>query len=146
MTRAAANVVIPDLLFQRGNFLTWPYAQKQRLLADNQITVVVNLWTKVDSDLSTDEPGRVYLHWPIPGDRVPAEWRLMRSFLGALLRANRRVLVHCEAGVNRSVWLCALLLADLEDISGTEALQRVEAAIGRIHVRSALREHLEGLK
>jgi protein-tyrosine phosphatase len=41
------------------------------------------------------------------------------------LRAGRRVLVHCYAGMNRSTTVCCAALMMLEGISAEEALARV---------------------
>jgi predicted protein tyrosine phosphatase len=41
------------------------------------------------------------------------------------LRAGQRVLVHCSAGLNRSVTICCAALMQLEHLSAEEALNRV---------------------
>lgn len=43
-----------------------------------------------------------------------------------LLRANKRVLIHCMAGVNRSATLTCATLMYIEGIGAREALQRVQ--------------------
>jgi protein-tyrosine phosphatase len=48
-----------------------------------------------------------------------AEWVIER------LRAGQRVLVHCLAGLNRSVTVCCAVLILLEGISAETALERV---------------------
>jgi protein-tyrosine phosphatase len=106
--RASARTIAPGRLYQRGHFLTWPRAQKWSLIEELGIRTVVNLWVKVDPDLSNDK-GLLYINWPIPGDRIPPDVDLMVPWLAKLLDRGP-MLVQCEAGVNRSMWLCGRLL------------------------------------
>lgn len=108
-TRAWARDVVPGRLYQRGHFLTWPSEQKWDMLRELNIKTVVNLWVKVDPDLS-NSAGLVYITWPIAGDEVPPDADLMVPFLARLLDRGP-MLVQCEAGVNRSLWLCGRLMA-----------------------------------
>lgn len=41
------------------------------------------------------------------------------------LQANKRVLVHCAAGMNRSATICCAVLMILEGVSANTALERV---------------------
>jgi hypothetical protein len=53
--------------------------------------------------------------------RAEAEWVIER------LRAGQRVLVHCAAGMNRSITICCAVLVLLEGLTAEAALERVRA-------------------
>lgn len=92
------------------------------------ITVVFNLWNKVDPDLS----GQVlYVNWPIRGNAMPDHADLMVTYAASLLASGERLLVHCEAGVNRSAWFCAAILAKATDTTYDAALEKVQRRIPR---------------
>lgn len=142
-SRAAMHEVLtPKRLWQRGQFLTWPAEQKWGMLRSVNVTTVVNLWTKVDPDLSAPSPnggGILYINWPITSDRVPPETDSMVAFLATLMITKPGgMLVHCEAGVNRSAWLCARLIAAVEIVSRPDALEWVTNRINRVNLRPAL--------
>jgi len=81
-----------------------------------------SLWVKGDQ---VDPPDR----WSCKGEGLrgmergeiveEAEWVLSR------LRGGQRVLVHCSAGLNRSVTVCCAVLILLEGLSAEAALKRV---------------------
>jgi protein-tyrosine phosphatase len=128
MSRAGVNIVIPGKLYQRGHFLTWPAAQKHRLFKDTGITMVVNLWSKVDPDLSADQAGRIYLCWLCSPSAVPPDADRMTDAVASLIGGGHRALIHCEAGRGRSVWFSARVLAAVTGISGAEALEAIKVA------------------
>lgn len=132
--RRRVNMVTPRL-FQRANFLTWDLKGKRAMLEDLRIDIVVNLWDKADPDLSN---GLVrYLNWPMSGIQPPADASLLATFLANCMMHGRHVLVHCEAGRNRSVWLCArILVAGGADPSS--ALGIVKAHVPQAKVNSRL--------
>lgn len=132
-TRGAFNEIIPGL-YQRGNFLKWPYDQKRLTLQRHGISVVFNLWNKVDPDLS----GQVlYVNWPIAGNAMPEHAELMVTYAASLHAAGEILLVHCEAGVNRSAWFCAEIVARALDCSYDEALARVQRKVPRANPHRA---------
>ena len=130
--RAQAVTILEDRIYQRGQFLTWPRDQKVEMLRRNGIDVVVNMWSKVDPDLSGE---CLYVCWECSPSALPADAEHMISFLLGLLAADHRVLVHCEAGRGRSVWLATRLLAARTGWSRIVALA---------HVRSMVSDSLKG--
>lgn len=140
--RAALRTIIPGKLYQRGQFLTWPYNQKHRLLREHGITFVVNLWHKIDPDLSSSQLGWLYLNWLCSPSHVPPAADLMTNFVTLALEDGHRVLVHCEAGRGRSVWFVTRVLATYRNIPGPAALAEVETSVPNHNLRSDLREDL----
>lgn len=140
MAKRGALVEVFPGVYQRGNFLSWPYAQKQALLAQYGITVVFNLWNKVDPDLSGS---CLYVNWPIRGNAMPDNADAMVSLGAALLNRGERLLIHCEAGVNRSVWFCAAIIAQANNWSMDKALALAEGRIPRADPHRAFREEQE---
>jgi len=128
MSRASANTIIEGKLYQRGHFLTWPAAQKWRMLENAGITMVVNLWSKVDPDLSGEEQGRIYLCWLCSPSAVPHDADLMTEIVANLIMAGHCALIHCEAGRGRSVWFSARVLAVVNSLSGARALELTKLA------------------
>jgi hypothetical protein len=106
--------------------LTWPAAQKQRLFRDIEATMVVNLWSKVDPDMSTDEQGRIYLCWLCSPSAVPEDADLMTRIVADLILSGHCALIHCEAGRGRSVWFSARVMAAVMDMPGSEALEEIK--------------------
>lgn len=105
------------------------------------VDTVVNLWSKIDPDLSPEALGLTYINWHTSPSDVPADWREMVSFLTAWLHRGHTLLVHCEAGRGRSVWLCGWLLRTFEGLTGPEALARLEGLINH-NLTPTLRAHL----
>lgn len=109
--REGLHEIIPGRLYQRGNMLKWPAARKRQVLGERGISVVVNCWNKVDPDLS----GMVdhYLDWPIATNELPPDADLVTEYVAGLVRAGHIALIHCEAGVNRSVWFALRVALEL---------------------------------
>lgn len=127
--RAGVHEIIPGKLYQRGQFLTWPYKQKRALLDRYSITMVVNLWSKIDSDLSPEEHNRIYLNWYCSPSEIPPNAGLLINWLVDALQARYRILIHCEAGKGRSVWLTTRVVASYLNISTEAALTKVESVL-----------------
>jgi protein-tyrosine phosphatase len=136
--RQGVNVIIPGLLYQRGHFLTWTYEQKQTLLEDLGVSVVVNLWHRVDPDLSRDIPGTVYLNYPMSPSAMPSDLAAIEDLLARLLSAGHVTLIHCEAGKGRSVWLSTRLLARQLGIPKAQAWALVKQVVPGYRVHGPL--------
>jgi hypothetical protein len=71
--------------------------------------VVVDL----DCDLPALPGVGLYVHWPIVDGPLPLDRDLLvalADMVGSLRRADKRILVHCAGGINRSALLCAVIL------------------------------------
>lgn len=55
------------------------------------------------------------------------------QYIATLLKTGRKILIHCDGGVFRSVFMTALVVSLVEDIPGTNALAFVQKARGRMH-------------
>ena len=132
--RMGVKLVAPGLL-QRGQFLTWPHARKWQMIEDLGIGLVINLWLKTDPDLS----GLSYINMPMPGDEVPKNAEHIAHL--AAHWTGGAVLVHCEAGVNRSAWFCARVLM-AKGLSGEDAYQHVMQAVPRARIHATLKADL----
>lgn len=142
MRTVKLNEIIPGKLYQRGQFMTFPVISKIQMLERYDIGMVVNLWYRPDPELHIKD-GLIYIHWPIGGGEVPFMDSHMINFLNDHLSNGTKVLVHCEAGVNRSIWLATRLVMKQEVLSGAEAFQIVSNAVGRTKVRSGLMVDLD---
>lgn len=140
MSRGGVNTIIPGRLYQRANFLTWPYASKRAMLTRLEVDVVVNLWRPLDSDLADDGRGgeRVYLNVHMRGDAPPPNAMALVRYLTDMLANGSRMLVHCEAGRNRSAWLCARLLMSAAGAAPLQAIGAVQECIPNAAINARL--------
>jgi hypothetical protein len=143
-TRSAVNELVPGLLYQRGQILTWQPEVKAELLRSLGVTCVVNFWPKLDHDLSNG-PAMTYLHMPCIASRLVLEPRVQEAarFVARLLRrGNEKALVLCEAGVTRSVFFCVLVVARLEGVGLPEALERVRGRMPRVDLKGFMMDFI----
>lgn len=141
--RAGVNEVIPGKLYQRGKFITWPQRQKREMLKELGVTMVVNLWSKIDSDLEAEEQGVTYLNYLASPSSVPRNAGALVSFITRMINEGHVVLIHCEAGRGRSVWLTAAVAQHLQQHRPkAEVAREVLAAVGSYDVKEALSEDL----
>lgn len=142
MSRMSAREIVPGLLYQRGQFLTWTADQKMRMLGDRGITTVVNLWSKVDPDLSNMGDEFLYLCWLTSPHKIPSGVRHMAALIAYRMENSGAVLIHCEAGRGRSVWLCARVVAAHKGWTHKHALDYVESVFPNHSLRPELLEDL----
>lgn len=91
------------------------------------VDVVVNVSEALDAVAAAPLGGPMYIRWPVPdGDEVPQQDMLrgLADFIARLIMADRKVYVHCGAGINRSNLLTGLVLVALGD-NGQEALDKL---------------------
>lgn len=129
--RQRINEVVTGKVFQRGNMLTWPRELKNKMMAERNVGVVVNLWTRLDPDL-TDAPIDWYLYIPIP----PADTLTTKVMIGAKAVAeyleahpNKSALILCEAGVTRSALFAGVVSCMLAGMTGAEMYPYLAEAI-----------------
>jgi hypothetical protein len=130
--RRALNEVVPGKIYQRGQILSWSLADKRRLVKQNNISVVVNLWPKIDPDFSGDLVSW-YMYMPVPRSKDMTSFmvRTAATAVARVLKKNKNssTLVLCEAGKTRSVFFCVLLVSKLLDVSLKEAYERVTQTV-----------------
>ena len=141
--RAALNEVIEGKVYQRGCFQSWTRKKKDQILSENNIGLVVNLWTKIDPEVCNDVY-RTYLHFPMKGNIPPTP-----DMLDAIIHLIRvhlyegvAVLIHGEAGVNRSQFLAACMVAEINVVSGEEALAHLANGTWSVKVNKNLRQFI----
>lgn len=105
--------ILPDQLYQSGSSL------HSKSFVQPDVQVVVNLWR--------DDPRwqlERYYHLPIPDGRLREERRLLDTAraVAAEMRAGARVLTMCHAGRNRSGLMSALILRELANVDGMDAM------------------------
>lgn len=75
--------------------------------------VVVNLWNKPDNLTLTPVGKRMYINWPMRDGQVKEQNTFLyplAMMLIDLLFNNKKVLIHCQGGRNRSALLAGLML------------------------------------
>lgn len=117
--------IIPDKLYQRGQFIKFPLNIKLRELRRFGITIIVNLCNNVDEDLKKSV--KHYFHIPIPDSVMKNEKEILNAVnkVAGLIKNGERAIVHCNAGRNRSGLFNALLCMEILNISGEEAISRI---------------------
>lgn len=117
---------IVGALYQSGD--TTKLEEKERKELATQLQGVLNLQRKRDEILSTVE---WYCHINISNywDRVKNKSQIMVVVerVVEFISNGKNVLVHCNQGLNRSVFLCVLILKRL-GYSTEEAIERLESS------------------
>jgi len=130
-TRASINNIVPGRLYQRGQILTWQRAYKLQLIEYLKVGVVVNLWPKLDPDMS-DMPC-YYLYLPSSSqDTVGEDIMIMSKCVAELLNnsiVDKSALILCEAGKTRSVFFAGLVLMHMYTMTGAKALKILEKRV-----------------
>ncbi len=137
--------IIPGSLYQRGRFDKWPKKRKLLELEELGITVVANMIRIPDEDIAGPD-GVEYYMLPIPDGKIKDPDMLNRLADRLLQRilGGKKVLIHCNAGRNRSGLVSALVVRRYYKISGQEALNYVRGkrpqAIANPHFEAYLEE------
>jgi protein-tyrosine phosphatase len=116
------HTIIPDALYQRGEFYKFPLQQKLDGLKAYGIDVVVN--TIVRSDTELIPYLHSYIHQPLPDGKSIYKMMIYNAAREAIdaIDDGHVVLTHCHAGKNRSGLINCLIVMELLDMTGTEAL------------------------
>lgn len=99
-------------------------------LVENKITAILNVAFDVNDNFQTDMPPEVLSHVKVGlGDYAlnkPYMKELAVMALKLMLMNRETVLVHCAAGVSRSVWVLCKALGDLEGKNPRQILEEVQ--------------------
>lgn len=71
-----------------------------------------------------------YYHWDIPDAEMPDDLGRLNALVTQVCRTHAlggKVLIHCNAGVNRSGLVTALVVRQLKGLTGTEAIDLVRS-------------------
>jgi len=138
--------IIPHKLYTRGRFDRHSKEAKLRSLREQRIDIGVNLIKNFDEDIAGPD-GLEYYSLPIADgkDWDQAMVMALSYRLAERIRQGERILVHCNAGRNRSGLVCALIVRELWGISGSEALEYVRMKRPRAVDNPHFEEYLRSL-
>lgn len=119
--------IIEGKLYQRGQFDQFDLDTKRRLFEKHGIDVVVSMFGDYDHDCF--ELLTMYYHKPIPDGKSAAPYYDQLLDIAAeaadWIEDGYGVLSHCHGGRNRAGLMNALIVRELEDITGKEAMEYV---------------------
>lgn len=121
--------IMPGLI-QRGLFNQWSMSRKIAFMHSEQVGIVVNLTRTEDADLKgwMDDNMLMYLQRPVP-DGKEFDPKLMKEIADEVvgwMNCGWTAVIHCRAGRNRSGFISALVLMEMQGISGAEAVRIVK--------------------
>jgi dual specificity phosphatase 12 len=144
-----AQQIVPDLYL--GNRHT--IIGKEDFLKNNQIDLVISALTNEEyKDYmigSLDFDGVLWYRLVIddePDEHIEMHFDFVHFVIKKALAENKRVLVHCSAGVSRSVTLIAAHLILEDGISTEDALKYIAASRPNINPIDAFRNKLKELE
>lgn len=144
MARKAVNEIVPGKLYQRGQILSWPRKDKVGLVKDRKLSLIVNLWPKIDPDFS-DSLLAMYMYMPVArsANMTSKPVVLVARMVAKLISNGGVALVLCEAGKTRSVFFCVLVLHYLKGIPLNEAYERVVKRVPKHRMKKFMEEFCE---
>lgn len=119
-------------IFQRGRLHRLDTTRMREAFTKYGIENVIALNGKINNNLQLlhDEEFIDYYHHPIPDNKLSeedAEWLLETAgYIATMVKTGAGVLSHCNAGRNRSGLMNALIIRELENITGKEARKIVQ--------------------
>lgn len=142
--RKSINEIIPGKLYQRGQILTWPLKDKFALIEEYNIGLAINLWPKLDPDMSN----LPCMYWYLPStsqDMLSDKIGLMAETAATFIMENypETVLVMCEAGKTRSVFFAGLMLLYLKNLNGSRAIKYINDHIPGHKMKPYMIDYLE---
>lgn len=98
------------------------------LIAEREISAVIDLDGGIDKDVPTESNNLIYLYFPFHDEDLPDTVKLhaIAEMAAGLIASGKKVLCHCLLGYNRSALMAALILYHLGK-SGPEALDLVRS-------------------
>ncbi len=138
-------VQISRALYVSGNGLRTSREDKERIIRNRGIGLVINLWR---DDPDWGQLDVFYVHAPIgDGRSIPTGQldNLAEESVALWNTGGSATLVLCQAGRNRSCLLAALIVRKATGVSGREALFHVRAMRPRAIANPAFAAYLESL-
>ncbi len=138
--------ILSGKLYQRGRFDKWPKERKLLELRELGITVVANMIGIPDDDISGPD-GVEYYMLPIADGKIkdPDMLNKLADRLFQRIMEGKKVLIHCNAGRNRSGLVSALVVRRYFSVSGQQALNYVRRRRPRAIANPHFEVYLEGL-
>lgn len=125
-----------------------PYGDPEMLAHDHNFDVVVlcasenpNVGQHVDIEV-IEALGDDTDNWPMNQEHVE-KWHEAARIIAQRVKDGARVLVTCVAGLNRSGFVCALVLHELYGWSGEKCVKYVQSKRPDALFRKSFKRHLE---
>lgn len=138
--------VLPGQLYLSGSFKSNSQEAKLNALRAEGISTVICTLHRDDPDLR-QQRGLEYIVMPVPdGKEVPElQYHAAVEIVLERLQVNRRVLVHCLAGRNRSGLICGLVIRQIRGVTGKKALTLLRIVRPTALVNPVFEAYLKGL-
>jgi len=115
-------------LYQRGQFLNYPLETKLSFIQLYRIDIIINLWHTADDELEPHLWKYIHRYFPDSEKEIDTEWLLdIANRIACWIDVGHVVLVHCYGGNNRSGLISALVLRELYDVTGLQAMRKVQS-------------------
>ena len=133
MKTKIGNVQLYDIyegvLFQRGKLHNFTYEEKKEFISLSGVSVIFGLAGNMDEDLATIPELKYYQYYSIPDNKLSEHdakaLNKIAKKLASYILNGEIVLVHCNAGRNRSGLLNAMIIVNLIECTGSEAIEIV---------------------
>ncbi|CDW56498.1 dual specificity protein phosphatase [Trichuris trichiura] len=102
-------------------------ATNLQLLVQNRVTHIINAGTKVENYFPETFVYKRIVIQDLPTEDIKKYFEECNDFINQARRANGRCLVHCNAGISRSVSIVMAYLIKYEEMSVKSALYYVKA-------------------
>lgn len=131
--------IVPDTLYQSGHPAALASLDRRGVDAIVAVGASTHSWVRdwtraFPPGFSRARPSRrIFVHAPMidaSGYFHASTAHALALYTEALCRLGRTVLVHCDAGIFRSRYVCALVYALLNDVHGPAALEAVGRRMG----------------
>ena len=118
--------IIPDKLYQSARTHNLSSYEKQILVKQYKIDLIVNLWHTADEEMAGIVRGG-YIHRYLPDGKTPVfdELERIADIVTPLIQKGTVVLSHCYGGRNRSGLLNAIIVMRLFHCDGEAAYRYI---------------------
>lgn len=142
--RKGINEIHPRI-FQRGQIMSWSLDEKRDIFKNYRIGMVINFWSKMDSDMSACEPTYIYCPTPSSIDMLLEDKLLLAEYVAKWLENGKEnVLILCEAGKTRSVFFTILLVSRFLHMTLKDSLNYVASKIKTHSLKKFMLSYIEG--
>jgi len=124
--------------------MSWNLDEKREIFKEYEIGMVVNFWSKMDSDMSACEPIYVYCPTPHSADMLSDDKFILANYVSEWLKSgDKNVLILCEAGKTRSVFFTVLLVREFLSKTLKDSLLYVESKLKKHSLKNFMLDYIE---